>query len=264
MLKISHQRTAGPYSGDCARERLRLDRASGDAFRGDAADHPPPGQPAVRPGIAAPRSTAASACRCRTRTSPMAAGKASTPTPNGASRTRPQTSFPTGRLADDRARHHAGICRAGAVAAPGPAHHHQQPERGGGVRAQTPMSKSPSPAARCGRSTATSSATPPRASSPGYQRRLTASSASAASTTTARCWTSMPTRCRPGRPSRRIPVTALLVADASKFGRNATVRGGHLDDCHHLFTDGAPPPAFAPIGVKYAERIHTSDASRAG
>jgi DeoR family transcriptional regulator, glycerol-3-phosphate regulon repressor len=56
----------------------------------------------------------------------------------------------------------------------------------------------------------------------------------------------------------------VLVADITKFGRNATVRGGHLDDCHHLFTDGELPPAFAPIGAKFADRIHASDAVRTG
>ena len=36
---------------------------------------------------------------------------------------------------------------------------------------------------------------------------------------------------------------ALLVADVSKFGRNATVRGGHLGECHHFFTDKPVPQA---------------------
>lgn len=57
--------------------------------------------------------------------------------------------------------------------------------------------------------------------------------------------------------------TAVLVADTTKFGRNATARGGHLDDCHHLFTDGALPPAFAPVVAKYGDRIHTSGGARA-
>ena len=55
---------------------------------------------------------------------------------------------------------------------------------------------------------------------------------------------------------------AVLVADTTKFGRNATVRGGRLDECHHLFTDGPLPAAFAPISAGYADRIHTSDAVR--
>ena len=52
--------------------------------------------------------------------------------------------------------------------------------------------------------------------------------------------------------------TAVLVADATKFGRNATVRGGHLDDCHHLVTDGPLPETFAPMAGKYGDRIHTA------
>ena len=55
---------------------------------------------------------------------------------------------------------------------------------------------------------------------------------------------------------------AVLVADTTKFGRNATVRGGHLDDCHHLFTDGPLPPAFAPIAANYADRIHAGSNAR--
>jgi len=39
--------------------------------------------------------------------------------------------------------------------------------------------------------------------------------------------------------------TALLVADRSKFGRNATVRGGHLRDADVLFTDEPLPQAFS-------------------
>lgn len=50
--------------------------------------------------------------------------------------------------------------------------------------------------------------------------------------------------------------TALLVADVSKFGRNATVRGGHLRDCHHFFTDKPPSAGFNLIAEQYADRIH--------
>jgi DeoR family transcriptional regulator, glycerol-3-phosphate regulon repressor len=39
--------------------------------------------------------------------------------------------------------------------------------------------------------------------------------------------------------------TALLVADRSKFGRNATVRGGHLRDVNVLFTDELLTEPFA-------------------
>lgn len=52
--------------------------------------------------------------------------------------------------------------------------------------------------------------------------------------------------------------TAVLVADTTKFGRNATVRGGHLEDCHHLFTDGPLPAAFQPITAQYSDRIHAT------
>jgi DeoR family transcriptional regulator, glycerol-3-phosphate regulon repressor len=51
--------------------------------------------------------------------------------------------------------------------------------------------------------------------------------------------------------------TALLVADASKFGRNATVRGGHFSECHRFFTDKPLPAGFEPIAEKYNDRIHT-------
>ncbi|MBR0916286.1 DeoR/GlpR family DNA-binding transcription regulator [Bradyrhizobium japonicum] len=57
--------------------------------------------------------------------------------------------------------------------------------------------------------------------------------------------------------------TAVLVADTTKFGRNATVRGGHLDDCHHLFTDGPLPASFATIAAKYDDRIRVTSDARA-
>ncbi|OAF16839.1 hypothetical protein [Bradyrhizobium neotropicale] len=56
----------------------------------------------------------------------------------------------------------------------------------------------------------------------------------------------------------------MLVADTTKFGRNAMVRGGDLDDCQHLFTDGPLPSAFAAIVAKYGGRIHPTDDARAG
>jgi DeoR family glycerol-3-phosphate regulon repressor len=55
---------------------------------------------------------------------------------------------------------------------------------------------------------------------------------------------------------------ALLVADASKFGRNATVRGGHLSDCHHFFTDKPLPVGFRLIAEQYADRIHAAKDGR--
>lgn len=52
---------------------------------------------------------------------------------------------------------------------------------------------------------------------------------------------------------------ALLVADISKFGRNATVRGGHLNECHHFFTDKPLPAGFGSIAEQYADRIHAAE-----
>jgi DeoR family glycerol-3-phosphate regulon repressor len=57
--------------------------------------------------------------------------------------------------------------------------------------------------------------------------------------------------------------TIVLVADITKFGRNATVRGGHLDDCHHLVIDDRLPRAFQPIADKYGGLIHTARDARA-
>jgi hypothetical protein len=56
--------------------------------------------------------------------------------------------------------------------------------------------------------------------------------------------------------------TALLVADISKIGRNATVRGGHLGDCYHLFTDQRLPADFRSVAEKYAGRIHAASEGR--
>ena len=56
--------------------------------------------------------------------------------------------------------------------------------------------------------------------------------------------------------------TALLVADASKFGRNATVRGGHLGDCHHFFTDQPLPPHLDPVARQYAGHVHIASDDR--
>lgn len=55
---------------------------------------------------------------------------------------------------------------------------------------------------------------------------------------------------------------AILVADASKFGRNATVRGGHLRDCHRFFTDKPLPAGLGPVAEQYADRIHTAGDGR--
>ncbi|VIO71475.1 Glycerol-3-phosphate regulon repressor [Bradyrhizobium ivorense] len=52
--------------------------------------------------------------------------------------------------------------------------------------------------------------------------------------------------------------TIVLVADITKFGRNATVRGGHLNDCHHLVINDQLPAAFRPIADRYGGLIHTA------
>ncbi len=52
--------------------------------------------------------------------------------------------------------------------------------------------------------------------------------------------------------------SAILVADATKFGRNATVRGGHLRDLDHLFTDQAIPAAFASVVAESGIRVHVA------
>jgi DeoR family glycerol-3-phosphate regulon repressor len=52
--------------------------------------------------------------------------------------------------------------------------------------------------------------------------------------------------------------TAILVADRSKFGRNATVRGGHIRDVDHFFTDAAVPPAFAMVMAEAEIEVHVA------
>lgn len=56
--------------------------------------------------------------------------------------------------------------------------------------------------------------------------------------------------------------SSLLVADVSKFGRNATVRGGHLEDCQHLFTDKPLPAAFQSVAEQYTGTIHIASDGR--
>ena len=56
--------------------------------------------------------------------------------------------------------------------------------------------------------------------------------------------------------------TVVLVADITKFGRNATVRGGHLNDCHQLVIDGSLPQGFQPIADKYGGRSHAASDAR--
>jgi DeoR family glycerol-3-phosphate regulon repressor len=48
--------------------------------------------------------------------------------------------------------------------------------------------------------------------------------------------------------------TAVLVVDATKFGRNATVRGGHFGECHHVFIDRPPLAKYQPLLREFADR----------
>lgn len=57
--------------------------------------------------------------------------------------------------------------------------------------------------------------------------------------------------------------TAILVADRSKFGRNATVRGGHLRDIKHFFTDAIPSPGIAAVLAEAAVEVHVAAAPEA-
>jgi len=50
--------------------------------------------------------------------------------------------------------------------------------------------------------------------------------------------------------------TAILVADISKFGRTAPVRGGHISDIHHLFCDAAIPAAMVTVLESTAVCLH--------
>lgn len=54
--------------------------------------------------------------------------------------------------------------------------------------------------------------------------------------------------------------TALLVVDHSKFGRNATVRGGHLGDHPHVFTDQPVPAAFVDLFDGATRTLHVAGA----
>ena len=55
--------------------------------------------------------------------------------------------------------------------------------------------------------------------------------------------------------------TALLVADHSKFGRGATVRGGHLGELPHLFTDEPVAAPFRTMIEGRAGKVHIAGAS---
>ncbi|MGO4711255.1 DeoR/GlpR family DNA-binding transcription regulator [Bradyrhizobium sp. 2TAF24] len=54
--------------------------------------------------------------------------------------------------------------------------------------------------------------------------------------------------------------TALLVVDHSKFGRNATVRGGHLGDHPHVFTDQPVPEPFRALFDGQTRVLHVAGA----
>jgi DeoR family glycerol-3-phosphate regulon repressor len=51
-----------------------------------------------------------------------------------------------------------------------------------------------------------------------------------------------------------------LVADHSKFGRNAMVRLGNLADLDAFFTDAPPPPAIRELIAASDVRLHVADA----
>lgn len=59
-----------------------------------------------------------------------------------------------------------------------------------------------------------------------------------------------------------------LVLDHSKFGRGATVRGGHITEADHVFTDQLPPPAIvaqlaeAGVTLSVADTPLSSPSSR--
>lgn len=48
----------------------------------------------------------------------------------------------------------------------------------------------------------------------------------------------------------------LLVADHSKFGRNALVRLGHLSQVHALFSDRPPPDSMKPVIAETGTRLY--------
>lgn len=58
--------------------------------------------------------------------------------------------------------------------------------------------------------------------------------------------------------------SSVLVADVTKFGRNATVRGGELRDIDHLFVDAPIPEPFSRIVVEAQVQVHVAPAQSAG
>ncbi len=53
----------------------------------------------------------------------------------------------------------------------------------------------------------------------------------------------------------------LLVADHSKFGRNATVRVGHLSEIEALFTDKEPPSPWSEVLSRSSTKVYVAGAS---
>lgn len=56
---------------------------------------------------------------------------------------------------------------------------------------------------------------------------------------------------------------SILVADSSKFGRNATARGGRLDEIDEFFTDVTPPAAFEALIRASGVRLRVSSSRAA-
>jgi len=54
---------------------------------------------------------------------------------------------------------------------------------------------------------------------------------------------------------------ALLVADRTKFGRNAMVRGGHITDVDAFYTDSAPPAPIVRLLGEAGVEVHVAAAS---
>jgi DeoR family transcriptional regulator, glycerol-3-phosphate regulon repressor len=53
--------------------------------------------------------------------------------------------------------------------------------------------------------------------------------------------------------------TTVLVADVSKFGRSATVRGGHLADSHCIVIDQPLPATFRHLTLQYPDKFRIAD-----
>lgn len=58
--------------------------------------------------------------------------------------------------------------------------------------------------------------------------------------------------------------TSILVADSSKFGRNAMARGGRLDSMNHFFTDAPPPLRFGAVLAESGINLHVAGLAHSG